>query len=142
MLEIFFAAGVGNVFTKNGDALVAQHFVGERGRDHFHHGFWRAVKLRLSFECSGGGIHVRRINAYANRIDGGLGGGESLIGRVADFAVDLRFQVFNLLLIQQAFANEKKREFGKRVAVRFALRALRETCRAFRHRIASVNTGA
>ena len=62
VLEIFFAAGVGNVFAENGDALVARHFVGERGGNHFDHGLRRAVKLRLGSKCGRGGIDVGRIN--------------------------------------------------------------------------------
>src|SRR5216683_359977 len=51
VLQIFVAAGVGDIFAENGDALVAGHFVGERGGDHFNHGFGGAVKLRLGGEC-------------------------------------------------------------------------------------------
>ena len=43
--EVVFAAGVGDVLAENGDALVARHLVGQGQRDHFNHGFWRAVQL-------------------------------------------------------------------------------------------------
>src|SRR6266436_7821315 len=50
VLQIFAAAGVGYVFTEDGDALVARHFVGERSGAHLDHGFGRTVKLRLGGE--------------------------------------------------------------------------------------------
>ena len=43
LLEIFFAAAVGDVFAENDDALVAPHLVAQRGIDHVRHGFaWTA----------------------------------------------------------------------------------------------------
>ena len=72
VLEVFFAAAVGDVFAEDDDALVAGHFVGERGGDHFDHGFRSAVKLGLGVECVRSGIDIRRINVYADGIDGRL----------------------------------------------------------------------
>src|SRR5215472_2062142 len=47
VLEVFFAAGVGHVFAEHGDALVAAHFVIQRGGYHFDHGLRPAVELAL-----------------------------------------------------------------------------------------------
>src|SRR5580700_6867813 len=52
LLQCLIAAGVGDVFTEDGDAFVAGHLVGERGSDHFDHGFWSAVQLRLRIKGS------------------------------------------------------------------------------------------
>jgi len=75
MFQVFVAAGVGDVFAENSDALVARHFVRERGGDHFDHRFGSAVKLRLSAECRRRGIDVGRIDVDENGIDGGRLGG-------------------------------------------------------------------
>jgi hypothetical protein len=69
------------------------------------------MKLRLRCKSGRSGIDVRGVNIYLNRVDGGFGCGQSLIRGVADFVVDLGFQILNLLLIQQYFANKKKRKF-------------------------------
>src|SRR5208282_145311 len=110
LFEGLFAAGVGDVFAENGYAVVASHLVGERGGDHFDHGFRSTVKLRLRFKGSGRGIDIGRINIYSNRIDRWLFGSQSFVCRVADFLVDLRFERFDLFLVEDAFADEQERE--------------------------------
>src|SRR6266481_4136916 len=120
VLEIFLAAGVGNVFAEDGDAFVAGHFVLQRGGDHFDHGLWATVELGLGGEDRRGGINVGRIDVL---IDGGnfrRRGGQGLVGGFADFAVDLGFEGFDFLLVHQAFANQEEGELGKRVAAGFA----------------------
>jgi hypothetical protein len=49
-LEVILTAAVGHVFAEDDDTLVAGHFVEQRRRNHFHHGLWRAVKMRRGFE--------------------------------------------------------------------------------------------
>ena len=41
------------------DAFIARHFIRQGCRNHLHHGFWRAMKVRLRFEGVGRGIHLR-----------------------------------------------------------------------------------
>ena len=48
--ELFFAAAIGDVFTEDDDARVALHFVDQRGRDHFDHGFGIAVLFGFGVE--------------------------------------------------------------------------------------------
>src|SRR6266853_412965 len=77
MLEVVLAAGVGNVFSENGDAFVARHF-----------------------------------------------GGQRLVSGFAIFIVNFRFECFDLLLIQDAFALQKKRKLGNGIAARLFLALL------------------
>src|SRR5579859_1151657 len=123
LLQIDFAAGVGDVLAENGNALIPGHFVGERCRDHFDHGLGRAMELRLSFKCGRSGVDFRRINIDENRIDLWLFGSQRFVSGVADFLIDFGFEGFDLFLVEDAFSNKEQREFGNRITVRlgFAL---------------------
>ncbi len=78
----------------------------------------------MRFEGRRSRINLRRINVLVNGIHGRLFRGKSLIGGRANFLVDFRFQGLNLLLVENPFAHQKKRQFGNRIAPRlfFAFR--------------------
>ena len=121
MFQVVFAAGVGHVFAKNGDALVARHFVEERQRDHFDHGFRGTAQLRFRLKGSGRRIDVRRKHVHSNRIYRRLFRRQRLVSRIAHFIVDFRFQGLDLFLVQNAFAHQKKCELGNGIAARLFL---------------------
>jgi len=77
------------------------------------------VQLRFRIELGGRGIQFRGVDVHSNGIEGRRLCGKRLVGGFADFVVDLRFQGFDLLLIENAFTNEKERKFRNRIAAGF-----------------------
>ncbi len=121
--QVFDAAAVGDVFSEDYDALVAGHFVEQRGRDDFDHRFGMAVQMRLRFKLLRGGIDIGRVDIHVNRIGRRRFGRERAIGGLGNFADDVGFESFEFVLVEDALAHEEHREFRHRIAVRlgFAL---------------------
>ncbi len=106
--KIFLAAGIGNIFAEDSDAIVTAHFIVESGGDHFDHGLGAALKFWFSERIDGrGGVHIRRVDVIVDGRSFGRFGGKSLVGSFADFAIDFRFEGLDLLLIDEAFADEE-----------------------------------
>ena len=92
--QIFDAAAVRDIFSEDYDALVAGHFVEQRGRDDFNHRFWMAVQMRLRFKLLRGGIDIGRVDIHVNRIGRRRFRRERAIGGLGNFANDVGFESF------------------------------------------------
>src|SRR6185503_3101524 len=60
LLDVFFAAAIGYVFTKHDDALVSSHFIVKTGVNQIEHGFRRASILLDGGRCGARALRACR----------------------------------------------------------------------------------
>jgi len=65
LLQVLFAAAIGNVLSKNHDAFVALHLVAHAGMDEVSHGLLRALGLGLGGKARGCGSISDRVDKIA-----------------------------------------------------------------------------
>ena len=143
VLEIFFAAGVGDVFAEDGDALVAAPFRRRAWRRPFRP--WSLARREVAAARSNAarsGIDVGRIDVDENRIDRRAARRRGLRRRLRGLRDRLRLRALRFLFGRADLRGRGTAKISRAGRDALLLRALRRSCRAFRRRRASASKGA